>query len=86
MLAEPLCLSGMTDSQCFQVIAAAGIVSRRAAERLIFQGAVTVNGKKVLVPQTAVDPVVDQVGRISAAGPGPFAALTWKVMGSPVCP
>ena len=72
MLAEQLCLSGLTHRQCFQVIAAAGIVSRRAAERLIFQGAVTVNGKKVLLPQTAVDPVVDQVGRNSAAGPVQF--------------
>ncbi len=37
----------------------AGIASRRAAEQLIFDGAATVNGKKEIVPQTMVDPLVD---------------------------
>jgi 23S rRNA pseudouridine2605 synthase len=44
-----------------KVIAAAGIASRRAAEKLIFDGEVTVNGKAVLVPQTLVDPQVDAI-------------------------
>jgi 23S rRNA pseudouridine2605 synthase len=36
-------------------LAAAGIASRRAAEELIFQGRVTVNGNVVQLPQTLVD-------------------------------
>ena len=43
-----------------QVLAAAGVASRRASEDLIFSGAVTVNGKRCLVPQTSVHPVQDQ--------------------------
>jgi len=38
-----------------KALAAAGIASRRAAEELIFDGQVVVNGKKVLLPQTLVD-------------------------------
>lgn len=38
-----------------------GIASRRKAEELIFQGKVTVNGEKVLVPETRVDPYKDKV-------------------------
>lgn len=37
-----------------KVLAAAGVASRRAAEDLIFEGRVTVNGKVVKVPQTLV--------------------------------
>jgi 23S rRNA pseudouridine2605 synthase len=37
-----------------KALAAAGIASRRAAEELIFEGRVTVNGEKILVPQTLV--------------------------------
>ena len=43
-----------------QVLAGAGVASRRAAEQLIFQGCVTVNGKQVLLPQTPVDLGTDQ--------------------------
>lgn len=38
-----------------KAIAAAGIASRRAAEEIIFQGRVKVNGQVVKVPQTLVD-------------------------------
>lgn len=51
----------MTKQRLSKIIAAAGIASRRAAETLIFDGKVTVNGKKEIVPQTLVDPVVDVI-------------------------
>jgi 23S rRNA pseudouridine2605 synthase len=38
-----------------KALAAAGVASRRAAEELIFQGRVKVNGQVVKVPQTMVD-------------------------------
>ncbi len=38
-----------------KALAAAGIASRRAAEELIFEGRVKVNGQVVTVPQTLVD-------------------------------
>lgn len=38
-----------------KALAAAGIASRRAAEEIIFEGRVKVNGKMVVVPQTLVD-------------------------------
>jgi 23S rRNA pseudouridine2605 synthase len=44
-----------------KVIATAGLASRRAAEKLIFDGKATVNGKRVLIPQTLVDPGVDVI-------------------------
>jgi 23S rRNA pseudouridine2605 synthase len=44
-----------------KILAGAGVASRRAAEELITSGVVTVNGKKVLVPQTFVDPVKDLI-------------------------
>ncbi len=44
-----------------KVLAAAGIASRRACEELIFAGHVTVNGQKVLLPQTMVDAGVDRI-------------------------
>ncbi len=43
-----------------KLIASAGLASRRAAERLITEGRVTVNGEKVVLGQTA-DPAVDEV-------------------------
>ncbi len=45
----------MSTQRLSKALAQAGIASRRAAEELIFQGAVTVNGKVVLVPQTMCD-------------------------------
>lgn len=45
----------MATQRLSKALAHAGIASRRAAEELIFQGTVTVNGKVVLVPQTMVD-------------------------------
>jgi 23S rRNA pseudouridine2605 synthase len=38
-----------------KALAAAGVASRRAAEEIIFEGRVKVNGKMVVVPQTMVD-------------------------------
>ena len=38
-----------------KALAAAGVASRRAAEEIIFEGRVKVNGKMVDVPQTMVD-------------------------------
>lgn len=44
-----------------QVLAAAGVASRRAAEELIFAGDVKLNGKVVTVPQTLAHPQQDKV-------------------------
>lgn len=44
-----------------KVLAAAGVASRRASEELIFQGKVQVNGETILVPQTLVDPAIDEI-------------------------
>jgi 23S rRNA pseudouridine2605 synthase len=51
----------MTKQRLSKILASAGVASRRAAETLIFDGHVTVNGNKVLVPQTMVDPEVDMI-------------------------
>lgn len=51
----------MTKQRLSKILASAGVASRRAAETLIFDGRVTVNGRKVLVPQTLVDPEVDAI-------------------------
>ncbi len=45
----------MTKKRLSKALAAAGIASRRASEEIIFAGRVTVNGKKILVPQTLVE-------------------------------
>ncbi len=45
----------MATQRLSKILAYAGVASRRAAEELIFQGTVTVNGKVVFVPQTMVD-------------------------------
>jgi 23S rRNA pseudouridine2605 synthase len=51
----------MTKQRLSKFLATAGVASRRAAETLIFDGRVAVNGEKVIVPQTLVDPEVDKV-------------------------
>ena len=47
-----------------QVIARAGIASRRAAEDLVTAGRVKVNGEKVLLPQHQVRATTDKVGGV----------------------
>src|SRR5271169_5148464 len=44
-----------TKKRLSKALAAAGIASRRAAEEIIFEGRVKVNGAVVKVPQTLVD-------------------------------
>lgn len=44
-----------------KVLAAAGVASRRKCETFIFEGHVTVNNKVVLLPQTLVDPKIDEI-------------------------
>lgn len=46
----------MIKNRLSKILASAGVASRRACEELIFQGRVTVNGEKVLLPQTMVGP------------------------------
>jgi 23S rRNA pseudouridine2605 synthase len=50
-----------TKQRLSKILAAAGVASRRACEELIFQGKVKVNGETVLIPQTQVDPSVDEI-------------------------
>lgn len=51
----------MTKNRLSKILAAAGVASRRKCEELIFEGRVAVNRKKVLVPQTMVDPKKDHI-------------------------
>lgn len=51
----------MSKQRLSKVLAAAGVASRRACEKLIFDGLVKVNEQIVKVPQTLVDPAVDRV-------------------------
>ncbi|MBI3920639.1 MAG: rRNA pseudouridine synthase [Armatimonadetes bacterium] len=44
-----------------RVLAKAGLASRRGAEKLIREGRVTVNGQKIVVPETMIDPARDEV-------------------------
>jgi 23S rRNA pseudouridine2605 synthase len=44
-----------------KVLAASGVASRRACEKIITDGRVTVNGEKALLPQTLVDPESDLI-------------------------
>jgi hypothetical protein len=52
----------LASSGFFQVIARAGLASRRKAEELITEGLVKVNGHKILVPQHQVTAGQDKVG------------------------
>lgn len=51
----------MTTQRLSKVLAGCGIASRRKCEELIFSGRVTVNGEKVLIPQTQVEIGKDQI-------------------------
>ena len=44
-----------------KILASLGVASRRAAEALIFDGRVSVNGEVVLLPQTFVNPLKDLI-------------------------
>lgn len=51
----------MKGQRLSKVLAACGVAARRKCEDLIFAGKVTVNGVKVLIPQTLVDPHTDKI-------------------------
>ena len=51
----------MTKQRLHVFLSSAGVASRRASETIIFDGRVTVNGEKVIIPQTLVDSDVDVV-------------------------
>lgn len=51
----------MSKQRLSKVLAAAGVAARRACEELIFKGLVKVNGEVIRLPQTFVDPLVDQI-------------------------
>jgi 23S rRNA pseudouridine2605 synthase len=51
----------MTKQRLSKVLAACGVASRRKCEELIFAGKVTVNGEKVLIPQTLVSLEDDKI-------------------------
>jgi len=51
----------MTAERLQKILAASGVASRRAAEELILEGRVTVNGRVVTELGTKADPAVDHV-------------------------
>ena len=51
----------MTAERLQKILAASGVASRRAAEEMILEGRVTVNGKVVTELGTKADPAVDHV-------------------------
>ena len=51
----------MKPNRLSKILASSGIASRRGAEKLIFDGKVSVNGVLVTLPQTLVDPEVDRI-------------------------
>ncbi len=53
--------NNMTTLRLAKFLACSGVASRRAAEELIQQGLVSINGKKCTALYTMVDPVVDTV-------------------------
>jgi 23S rRNA pseudouridine2605 synthase len=63
----------MATERLQKILAAAGVASRRAAEEMILEGRVTVNGKRITELGTKADPVVDHVKvdgkRLRAAAP-----------------
>lgn len=66
-----------------KTLARAGVASRRAAERLIAEGRVTVNGRPAREPGTKVDPAADAIkvdGKRIAAAP---AHATWILLHKP---
>lgn len=65
-----------------KIIAEAGLASRRAAERLIAEGAVTVNGRVVTEPGSAADPAVDEI-RVSGQRVTRPAALIYLALNKP---
>lgn len=67
-----------------KVLSAAGVASRRAAEQLIADGRVTVNGRAVREPGTRADPAADDVrvdGRRVARTPRPRYLMVHKPPG-----
>jgi 23S rRNA pseudouridine2605 synthase len=65
-----------------KLIAGAGIASRRAAERLIAEGRVSVNGATVTGMGATADPAVDDV-RVDGAPLTPPAARTYLLLHKP---
>lgn len=51
----------MEGQRLSKVLAACGVAARRKCEEIIFAGKVTVNGKKVVIPQTLVDLKKDKI-------------------------
>ena len=64
-------------------LASAGIASRRASETIIFDGRVAVNGTKVIVPQTMVDPNKDIV-TVDRKRVSPAAGRLYYALNKPV--
>ena len=72
----------MTAERLQKILAASGVASRRAAEELILEGRVTVNGRVVTELGTKADPAVDHVkvdGKRLRAAP----ALRYILMNKP---
>ena len=67
-----------------KVLSQAGIASRRAAEKLIAEGRVSVNGKTILTMGVKVDPAKDEIrvdGRRIKGTPRPRYVLLYKPSG-----
>lgn len=72
----------MTAERLQKVLAAAGVASRRAAEELIREGRVTVNGTVVRELGTKADPAVDHV-KVDGKRIRPAAAHRYILMNKP---
>lgn len=66
-----------------KLLAERGVASRRAAEQLIRQGRVTVNGRAVTRPGTLVDPVADAVKVDGRRLPARPASRTYLMLNKP---